>query len=296
MPTISSYDMPSLQQEVGVGGASTEFFLLHFHQHERINFEPHRTEAYAVCLLHQGELRVETDLFPNHFVGPAVFVIAPTVIRQFSRTDGSFDAHTLFFDQNFLLKSQADVTYLERFDFLHRPDQHVVPLSPAQHEKFNTYYQLVAQTIRENTAYTPAIVRSLLYILLHEVAAAHEANRAASPPAFTHNQQLLFTFKNLLARDHLRHRHVSYYAQLLHITPKHFSTVIKAESGKTAGEWIDEMVLLEAKVLLQQKELTIAQVADKLHFNDQSTFGKFFKNLAGISPLEYRKGLTVGVD
>lgn len=90
----------------------------------------------------------------------------------------------------------------------------------------------------------------------------------------------------------MRHRNVSYYAQKLFVSPKYLSTVIKEESRKTAGEWIDEMVLLEAKILLQNKELTIAQVADQLSFNDQSTFGKFFKNLTSHSPLDYRRLLS----
>lgn len=83
-----------------------------------------------------------------------------------------------------------------------------------------------------------------------------------------------------------------FYASLLHVTPKHLSEVVKAQTGRTAGEWIDQSVILEAKVLLQQKELSISQVADALHFSDQSVFGKFFKVNTGVSPLAYRQSLA----
>jgi len=68
------------------------------------------------------------------------------------------------------------------------------------------------------------------------------------------------------------------------------SAAIKEASGKTAGDWMTEMLMLEAKVLLQDKQLTIAQIADQLKFIDPSHFGKFFKAQTGVSPLAFRNG------
>jgi len=161
-----------------------------------------------------------------------------------------------------------------------------------QHQKFSTYFLLFRQTAQESFSKTSAIIRSLIYIVLNEVASAQEADDIQPSIQLTRNQQLLFEFKKQLSSDFIRHRSVSYYAQKLYVSPRYLSTVIKEESGRTAGEWIDEMVLLEAKILLQNKELTIAQVADQLNFSDQSTFWKFFKNLTNHSPFDYRKGLS----
>jgi len=82
---------------------------------------------------------------------------------------------------------------------------------------------------------------------------------------------------------------VQHYADELNVSRKYLSEVIKKHSGKTASDWISEMVILEAKVLLQNKKMSINQISDLLHFSDQSVFGRFFKNYEGISPLEYRK-------
>lgn len=292
MQGISLYDHNALSKELRLQLETLDYFLYEFTQYERINFEPHRTKAYAICLLNKGELKVETDLFYNHIVAPAIFIIAPSVIRHFLPTTGAFDAQTIFFDKNFFLKNQANISYLEQYEFLYAKDKHVVSLNNPQHQKLSTYFQLFRQTAQESFSKTSAIARSLIYIILNEVASVQEAQDMKPATSLTRNQQLLFEFKKLLASDFIRHRNVSYYAQKLFVSPKHFTTVIKEESGKTAGEWIDEMVLLEAKILLQNKELTIAQVADQLNFNDQSTFGKFFKNLTGHSPLDYRKQLS----
>ena len=84
-------------------------------------------------------------------------------------------------------------------------------------------------------------------------------------------------------------RSVSYYADKMFLTAKHLSTVVKEISGKTAGEWIDSLVVLEAKALLKSSELSIQEIADELHFANQSFFGKYFKHHTGMSPKEYRR-------
>ena len=63
----------------------------------------------------------------------------------------------------------------------------------------------------------------------------------------------------------------------------------KELTGKSANKWIDDALIVEAKMLLKAPQATVQQVADILHFSDQSTFGKFFKKHMGISPMEYRK-------
>ena len=67
------------------------------------------------------------------------------------------------------------------------------------------------------------------------------------------------------------------------------STIIKRVSRKTAAEWIDDYVTLEAKALLKSTNLTIQQISDELNFPSQSFFGKYFKRITGLSPKEYRE-------
>jgi AraC-like DNA-binding protein len=87
----------------------------------------------------------------------------------------------------------------------------------------------------------------------------------------------------------MKEHKLDFYASQLHLTPKSLSAAIKKQTGKSAGKWIDDTVTLEAKVLLQNKSLTVSQVSSLLNFSDQSVFGKFFRANAGLSPVAYRK-------
>jgi len=86
-----------------------------------------------------------------------------------------------------------------------------------------------------------------------------------------------------------KERSVSFYAGKLYVTPKYLSSLVKAVSGKTAGEWIAEIVVLESKVLLKSSSKSIQEISVELNFANQSFFGKYFKQHTGMSPYAYKK-------
>ena len=96
-------------------------------------------------------------------------------------------------------------------------------------------------------------------------------------------------FYESLIQSYQSERSVKFYADQLCLTPKHLSGVVKEISGKTVGEWSDELVILEATALLNSSSMHIQEIADRLNFANQSFFGKYFKHYTGMSPKEYRK-------
>ena len=96
------------------------------------------------------------------------------------------------------------------------------------------------------------------------------------------------SFIHQVALSFATYRDVAYYADRLCITPKYLSQTVKAATGRTAGQWIDNRVILEAKNLLKSTDLTIQEISQALNFSNQSFFGKYFKNITGVSPKKYR--------
>lgn len=92
-----------------------------------------------------------------------------------------------------------------------------------------------------------------------------------------------------LVMQHYKTEHgISFYAGQLHMSQQNLSLIIKGITGNTASNFIYERLYHEARLLLHRPEVTIQQVADELHFSDQSSFGKFFKNKSGESPIQFR--------
>lgn len=248
----------------------------------------HRTSAYAICLLSEGSLQLETDLFVQTAHAPAIFTIGPSTIRKFTDLGTSYDAKIFFFRKETFLEGQTDINYLDKFDFFEKTGQQVIALDAKKFPQFASYFNLIHQKSLDAAPHTSAIIRSLIYIVLNEIDDVHNSIKKESDTSVNKESHILSQFKMLLSENFIENRHVSFYADKLNLTPKYFSTVIKKVSGKTAGTWINEMLLLESKVRLQNKERSIAQIAYDLDFSDPSHFGKFFKKHVGVSPLEYR--------
>lgn len=103
------------------------------------------------------------------------------------------------------------------------------------------------------------------------------------------DSRLLPEYKKLVSEHFMSERKVSTYADMLHVTSNHLNKVIKKETGKTAHELIEEMILLEAKALVMHTAKSIAEIAYQLNFNDPSHFNKFFKKMSGMTPRQYRQ-------
>lgn len=127
--------------------------------------------------------------------------------------------------------------------------------------------------------------------MLYEIASIYNQQNFAINTVQNRSQLLLSDFKKLVYVHFSEERSVKFYAEKLFVTPKHLTETVKEITCKTAGQWIDETVILEAKILLQNPALTIAQISDILHFADQSTFGKFFKNITELSPVAYKQSV-----
>jgi len=250
--------------------------------------DSHRTSAYAICLLSKGELQLESDLFVHKAQAPAIFTIAPSAIRKFTDLGTSYDARIFFFRKEVFIEGQTDINYLDKFDFFEKIGQQVVALDSTQYQNFKTYFDLIHTKSHDPAPHTSEIIRNLIYIVLNEIDDVYQSLNTAPSAAIDKGTNILSQFKTLLVEHFIEERQVSFYAEKMHLTPKYFSTIIKEVSGKTAGAWINEMLLLESKVQLQNKEQSIAQIAYNLNFSDPSHFGKFFKKHVGISPLEYR--------
>lgn len=93
-----------------------------------------------------------------------------------------------------------------------------------------------------------------------------------------------------LAHTHCREQHeVGWYARQVGLSPDALSAALKRFCGKTAGAILTELLTEEAKVCLRNPSLSVQEVAEMLHFADQSAFGKFFKRQCGVSPMQYKK-------
>ncbi|MGN0186926.1 MAG: helix-turn-helix domain-containing protein [Paludibacteraceae bacterium] len=100
---------------------------------------------------------------------------------------------------------------------------------------------------------------------------------------------LIFTrFMQLLHNTNGQRQTVAFYADKLCISPDYLAQAVKTYSHQTVSYWINDTLVQEAKNHLANRNLSIQQIADRMDFADQSSFGRFFKKNTGKSPAAYR--------
>lgn len=252
--------------------------------------EPYRAESYAIAYIKEGGVRLNVGLSVWDVDAPSIITLAPTDIRYFSKRSDFLKMDVIFFKDTFLLERYADLFFLFKYDFFGGADLHVLPLKEAYFVKINKIFELIQLTQEGSNYHKAELVRNYIFALVYEI---DEYYRQHNPEPLKQKGHLLFAkFRQLLRSNYMRERKLDFYANLLNLTPKSLSAAIKKQTGKSAGKWIDDAITLEAKVLLQNKTLTVSQITDLLNFSDQSVFGKFFRANTGISPVEYRKKIN----
>ena len=111
-----------------------------------------------------------------------------------------------------------------------------------------------------------------------------------TPESSSSRQQEIFArFMELVGLHYGEEREVAYYAEQLCISTRYLSTIVRSVTGNTAKAIIDHMVILEIKTLLQTTDLSVQEIAYRLHFPDQSYLGRFFRKHTGESPSHFRQ-------
>lgn len=252
---------------------------------------PYRTEYYGFGIVVRGNGTFLVNLESYNVQEGSIITISPEVIKQWKYR--SFDLQTIaiFFTKSFFVQYNLNQYLLDSFSFFNLQAQHIISFPKEKSNPLKNILYNIKDKINSNHLYKNEIIVHLLTIALYEYVVLYSEYAQSIALQQNRSRQISIAFKNLVTRNFMKQRKVKYYADLLCISPKHLSEIIKLENGKTAGEWIDEIVVLEAKILLQDPSLTIAQIAEQLNFTDQSVFGKFFKNLTYLSPLAYRQTL-----
>jgi AraC-like DNA-binding protein len=179
----------------------------------------------------------------------------------------------------------------QEFPYLDMEAEHIVNVTDEEAEIIKQSFRDI---IKEYERFSPEkdhLLRNYVHILLLRIREIYRPHAKKINETATRSMKIAGQFKRLVEKNFIEMREVSRYAALLHITPKHLSEVMKEHTGRSPKETISDMLLLEAKVLLGSTDLTVTEIAHRLHYTDQAHFSHFIKQHTGCSPLQLRKKL-----
>ncbi len=255
-------------------------------------FSHARLNALALFLVLEGEADLTVDHMPYKLIKGSFLTLMPSHTLRMIHVDEDFRGYLIAVSSSFMndygLFRQKNTSMLRYMEIRKNP---CAVFEPSEAEMVRDQMLLVRSKIRQKDHYFyKEIMQNALAGLMLELGNIFSAKKEfTASPALSRKEDLLEQFLKLLFENCREQHGVAYYAERLFITPQYLSLILKTLTGKSANKWIDDALIMEARVLLKAPQATVQQVADLLHFSDQSTFGKFFKKHMGVSPMEYRK-------
>ncbi|MFT3827821.1 MAG: helix-turn-helix domain-containing protein [Chitinophagaceae bacterium] len=259
-----------------------DFMQLHF---------PYRSDVFGIILVLEGEIVLKANLTDFKVDAGNVCFVGPNSVYEFSYFSEDYRMLGVTVKPDYLSERGIHLNSTEAMEVFVRGFK---PLSALNEEEKNNLQRLLAFLYsklkgQELDSFQQQSVAAAFVALAYDVASIYQRNTEATQNRFTRKEELTVRFLKLLAVHFKIQRSVQFYANALYLTSRHLSEVVKETTGKTAGEVIDEAVIMEAKVLLGDPQYNIGQITQLLNFSNQSFFTKFFKNKTGLTPTEYRE-------
>ena len=179
--------------------------------------------------------------------------------------------------------SLSDLPYLKRHPIMHLTDDDVKLL--------DDYFQLLCRRMRDQSPVLYSnIVRSLVSTMMLEILSMMRRQEPENTVTTgVHRQRLANEFMRLVEQSDGRIRKVDDFANQLNITPKYLSTLLKETMNRRPSEMIHFYTLKAIEHRLRYTDMTMQEIANDLNFANASFFGKYFKEHAGMTPMDFRK-------
>lgn len=239
---------------------------------------------FAISLCHSGSCSADFDMQPVKFNRHDIAVLLPDHIIGYGECTADYSITLIIIDRSFydqLINREAFRGFLK---YKNQPNYH---LNEEQYQQITTILatlRLVVKIPHPKRIESIANILDILFYALtdyrgEDILSKEEKN----------NTYLFNVFYDLLIDNYHQQHNIAWYAEKLCLTPKYFSSVIRQMTGKSAAQWINEILILHAKRLLYtRRNMNVEQIAYELGFKSNATFCRFFKEQTGLRPSEYR--------
>lgn len=254
---------------------------------------PCRINAYIALVCMRGEISFSSYMTKHRLTENSLYLSSATIIQFHEVHD--CELYVMAFDDRFISDMNMDIRLVMpilaslRNNPVVKVPQEQVPRFPLVFENYYSEFRATPST----SVFKELIIRHIFCTLVYRIcdAVSYMTSHSASAQLGVKNRSAEYFERliRLLADNFRTQRNVKFYADRMHLTPKHLSRVIHNFTGKSVHQWIDDFVVLEIKNLLKFSDMSIQQISYELNFPNPSFMGQYFKRITGMTPGEYKR-------
>lgn len=249
---------------------------------------PHRHDYYTILLVRDAEGHHMIDFERYPFEPPCVFFVSPGQVHQVVERRKS-SGHVITFSPDFLGQNHIRASFISDINLFR--DYGQAPPLRLDAPLLATLQQLIEHMeayLASPHTYTYEAVGACLKLFLINCHHACDLNDAAHTQVVQAGLSILRDFKSVVEAHITAEHKVAFYADRLAVTPDHLNKTVKSMIGKSAKEYLQSRLIVEAKRKLVFTDLSAKEIAYELGFKEPAHFSNFFKKCTRQSVSAFR--------
>ena len=274
-------------QSFNCNAVASDFYINTFENHLTTHSfieEPHRHDFYVLVLFTAGTGIHEIDFDKYKVRAGSAFVLQPGQMHHWSLSH-DVAGYVVFYSKEMynLYFGQKDIDNFP-FYFSVRAKSEII-LSSDETAALQPYFEMILQEAISKKDWSHDKIMNLLDTIHIELARKYSNSSANVLVPYSNKIKQL---SQLIEMNFIEQKAASFYADALNISLKHLNRICNESLKKTTTQVITERVMLEAKRMLMNKNLTVSEVASRLGYDDYSYFVRLFKKNALMTPVAFR--------
>jgi AraC-like DNA-binding protein len=248
---------------------------------------PHRHAYYELIYVKETDGRHVIDYTTYENISEQVFVICPGQVHYW---EGVSEASGILirFHEDFLVDATLSVNAIWELNLLREMGGSGIGIPEGDIKQIgNLLDMMMMEDARKGQEYA-SVIRSYLNIFLIQAFRAYKEEKTGFWPQ-QRTRTLCEDFQRLVHHHVAERQSVQFFADRLEVSMGYLNEQVKMHTGLTPGGFIKRAAVTEAKRLIANTNLSMAEIAAALGFNDGSYFCRLFKAEMGMSPMKFRQ-------
>ena len=270
------------------GSSTGECLIMPFREYLQRHADmvfPHKHDFFHFVFFTKGTGSFTIDFETYSLVPGQMYFMAPEQVHEW-HFDQAPEGFVVNFEAYLLDSFAPNVKTLQFQVFQPHAGSQVLYLSAPQQQWIHAQLQFLSPIAQQASPLKQELLASGLLQILYFTEQLQQ--KAWSGIAQQQIPVVLQQFKQLVEKHFKEKKLPKDYAALLPVSANQLNALCQHYFQKSAGTLIRERIILEAKRLLIDRKLTVAEIAYILQFQDPSYFTKFFKKLTQLTPESFR--------
>lgn len=245
--------------------------------------KPHRDNHCQLMLATEGRFKLNIDFENLEFNTPTLICVFPEQVHYIIEVDAP---------KGWVINFDPSLVDKELLELMQNKMNTPLPLEPTSILFYQTtsLLDLIEKSQSENSnKFIHKAIHSLLNGLVNLIVGEIIGNLNPQNPKASRGLIIKDAFSQLVKKHYKTWKQPAQYAAALAVTVAHLNDTVKALTGNPVSIHIQEAAILEAKRLLYFTDNSVKEIAHEVGYEEPVYFGKLFKKVTNMTPLEFRK-------